>query len=64
MLLFLGAALLLVVLVEIAILAFALGVCWPVSMRAGLDLKVAAILVIAVVAHALGIVLLILVGTS
>jgi len=63
LLLLLDAALLLVVVVQIAILAFALRVGGSVGVRAGIDLEVAAILVIAVVAHALSVVLLVLVRT-
>jgi hypothetical protein len=56
---FLNFAHLFVIVVEIAILTFALGVGKSVWMRTGISVTIAAILVIAMIAHPLRIVLLI-----
>lgn len=58
---FLHSALLLVVIVEVAILAFSFGIDESIGMRASICKAVSSILVVAMVAHPLGIVLLIFV---
>lgn len=58
---FIESSLELVVLIEIAVLTFALSIHESVSMRAGIGVTCSAVLVITVIAHTLGIVLLVFV---
>lgn len=62
-LVFLHATLLFIVIIEITILAFPLGVDEPVGVRAGVGVAVSPILVVTVVAHTLSVMLLIFVRT-
>jgi hypothetical protein len=59
---FLESSLELVVVIEIAVLAFALSIHESVGMWASIGVAISAVLVIAVIAHTLGIVLLVFVG--
>lgn len=59
---FLHSALDLVIVIEVAVLALALRIDQAVCVRACIGITLAAILVVAMIAHALGIVLLIRVG--
>lgn len=60
----LHASLKLIVVIEVAILALAFSIGWSVSVWAGINLNVPAVLMVAMIAHTLCIVLLVFVRAS